>query len=135
MPFIWHLISLAGMRSPQKSREEMDRLFDSPFGSFLRSPASLRSWSPPLDVYQDKDNFTIVVDLPGLKKENIDISLRGETLTISGERKAEEGRTGFTRRAILRQLSADSETSNPSRSEQSESILPGRHPQSLASKS
>jgi HSP20 family protein len=78
-------------------REEMDRLFDSPFGSFLRSPASLRSWSPPLDVYQDKDNFTIVVDLPGLKKENIDISLRGETLTISGERKAEEkkGEQGF----------------------------------------
>jgi HSP20 family protein len=71
-------------------REEMDRLFDSPFGSFFRSPASLRSWSPALDVYQDRDNFTVAVELPGLKKEDIDISLHSDTLTISGERKAEE---------------------------------------------
>jgi len=79
-------------------REEMDRFFDSPFGSFLRSPGSLRSWSPPLDVYQDKDNFTVVVELPGLKRENIDISLRDDSLTVSGERKAEEnrGEQGFS---------------------------------------
>jgi HSP20 family protein len=78
-------------------REEMDRLFESPFGSFFRSPGSFRSWSPALDVYQDKDNFTVVVELPGLKKEEIDISLHGDALTISGERKAEEkkGKEGF----------------------------------------
>lgn len=78
-------------------REEMDRLVESPFGSFFRSPGSFRSWSPALDVYQDKDNFTVVVELPGLKKEEIDISLHGDALTISGERKAEEkkGKEGF----------------------------------------
>ena len=78
-------------------REEMDRLFDSPFGSFFRTPGSFRSWSPALDVHQNKDNFTVVVELPGLKKEEIDVSLHGDVLTISGERKAEEkkGEQGF----------------------------------------
>src|SRR6516162_7596266 len=71
-------------------REDMDRLFDSPFGSFFRTPGSLRNWSPALDVYETKDDFTVVVELPGLKKEAIDVSLHGDILTVSGERKAEE---------------------------------------------
>jgi HSP20 family protein len=77
--------------------EEMDRLFESPFGPFFRSPGSFRSWSPALDVYQDKDSFTVVVELPGLKKEEIDISLHDDVLTISGERRAHEkkGKEGF----------------------------------------
>jgi HSP20 family protein len=78
-------------------RQEMNRLFNSPFGSFFRSPASLRNWSPALDIYQDKDNFTVVVELPGLKKEDIDISLQNDMLTIAGTRKPEEkkGEEGF----------------------------------------
>jgi HSP20 family protein len=78
-------------------REEMDRLFGSTFGSAVGTPASFQSWSPPLDVYEDKDSFTVVIDLPGLKKENIEISLREQNLTISGQRIAEEraGDQGF----------------------------------------
>ena len=78
-------------------REEMDRLLESPVGPILRSPGSFRSWSPPLDVYEDKDTFTIVVDLPGLKKEDIEISLREQNLAITGERKPDEskGEEGF----------------------------------------
>jgi len=75
-------------------QEDMDRLFDSPFASFFRTPGTFRSWSPALDVYQDKDTFTVVVELPGLKKEEIDVSLHGDVLTISGERKAEEKKGG-----------------------------------------
>ena len=78
-------------------REEMDRLFGSTFGSTVRTPASFQSWSPPLDVYEDKETFTVVIDLPGLKKENIEISLREQNLTVSGERTVEEntGEQGF----------------------------------------
>ena len=71
-------------------RAEMDRVFESTFGSFSRSPAPLSRWSPPVDVYQDKDQFMVIVELPGLKKEEIEISLHDDTLTISGERKCEE---------------------------------------------
>ena len=71
-------------------RAEMDRVFESTIGSFSRSPAPLSRWNPAVNVYQDKDQFTVVVELPGLKKEEIEISLHDDTLTIAGERKREE---------------------------------------------
>jgi HSP20 family protein len=71
-------------------RAEMDRVFESTIGTFSRSPAPLSRWNAAVDVYQDKDQFTVVVELPGLKKEEIEISLHDDTLTISGERKREE---------------------------------------------
>jgi HSP20 family protein len=70
-------------------RAEMDRVFEST-GSFSASPAPLSRWNPAVNVYQDKDRFTVVVELPGLKKEEIEISLHDDTLTIAGERKREE---------------------------------------------
>ena len=71
-------------------RAEMDRVYNSTFGSSFRSPASLSRWNPAVDVYQDKDQFIVIAELPGLKKEEIEISLHDDTLTISGERKREE---------------------------------------------
>jgi HSP20 family protein len=70
-------------------RDELDRVFESPFASFFRPLGSLNRWNPAVDVYQDKDQFTVYAELPGLKKEEIEISLNGETLTIGGERKHE----------------------------------------------
>ena len=58
-------------------RAEMDRVFEST-GSFSASPAPLSRWNPAVNVYQDKDRFTVVVELPGLKKEEIEISLHDD---------------------------------------------------------
>lgn len=44
-------------------------------------------WSPSLDVYEDADKVTVQLELAGLKKEDFDISLEDDVLTISGERK------------------------------------------------
>ena len=46
-------------------------------------------WNPALDVYQDKDQVFVKCELPGLKKEEIAISLQENVLSISGERKNE----------------------------------------------
>ena len=70
-------------------RSELDRVFETSFGSFFRPLGSLNRWNPAVDVYQDKDQFTVYAELPGLKKEEIEISLNGDTLTIGGERKHE----------------------------------------------
>jgi len=70
-------------------RAEMDRVFEST-SSFSGSTDPLSRWNPAVNVYQDKDRFTVVVELPGLKKEEIEISLHDDTLTIAGERKREE---------------------------------------------
>lgn len=70
-------------------REEFDRVFDTSFGSVFRPLGSLNRWNPAVDVYQSKDQYTVHAELPGLKKEEIELSLNGDTLTISGERKQE----------------------------------------------
>src|ERR1700722_1795597 len=77
-------------------QEELDRVFDSSFGSFFRPLDSFKRWNPAVDVYQDSDQFTVYAELPGLKKEEIEISLDGGTLTIAGERKQEgNAKEGF----------------------------------------
>jgi len=69
-------------------RDEMNRLFDFSWPS--RDTGLLSGWSPALDVFEEKDRFSVVCELPGMKKEDIEITVRDNTLTISGERKLEE---------------------------------------------
>jgi HSP20 family protein len=70
-------------------REEMDRAFQSSFGSFFQ-PFAASERTPALDVHQDEDQFTVVVELPGLKKEDIEITLDNSVLTVAGQRKQQE---------------------------------------------
>jgi HSP20 family protein len=70
-------------------RDEMDRLFGL---TAPRDPGLFNGWSPALDIYQDKDNVVVKVELPGMKKEEIKISMHEGMLTITGERKLEEER-------------------------------------------
>lgn len=69
-------------------RDEMNRLFEGSFG--MRDFGLFSGWSPALDVYEDKDNVIVKLEVPGMKKEEIDISLHDGMLTITGERKQEK---------------------------------------------
>jgi HSP20 family protein len=71
-------------------RDEVDRLFDFSWPS--RDSGLFSGWSPALDVFDDKDNLVVKAELPGLKKEEINLSLHDGVLTISGERKLESER-------------------------------------------
>jgi HSP20 family protein len=75
---------LSGFGRLTNLQDELDRLFESP----------LRAWAPVLDVREDADNFVIRAELPGLKREEIDVSLQDDTLVISGERKVEKVEEG-----------------------------------------
>ena len=70
-------------------RDEIDRLFESPFGELTRTSQLLSGWTPALDVYEDKDHFIVKAELPGMKKEDIEVSFHDGGLSISGERKSE----------------------------------------------
>ena len=73
-------------------RDEMNRLFDLPTMSNLARQAQLFSnWTPALDLYQTADNVVAVVELPGMRKEDINISLHDGMLTIAGERQSSSG--------------------------------------------
>jgi len=73
-------------------RDDLDTLLDLPFWNTSSRQSQLFSgWTPSLDLYQNNDNIVAVVELPGMRKEDIEISLQDGTLTISGERKEERG--------------------------------------------
>jgi HSP20 family protein len=61
-------------------QDELDRLFESP----------LTGWTPPLDAHEDKNSFIVRMEVPGLKREDIQVSLQDGVLTISGERAEEK---------------------------------------------
>ena len=71
-------------------RDDIDRLFESPLTEWARNSNLLSGWNPALDLYEDKDNLYVKVELPGMKREDIDVSLHEGSLSISGERKGEE---------------------------------------------
>ena len=80
-------------------RQEISRLFELPFGESARE-SEFFGWAPVVDLYEDKDNVVVRAELPGLKKEDIDISLHQNSLIISGERKLEsEDKDGETSRS------------------------------------
>ena len=71
-------------------RDELDRFFEAPLAELARTSQLLSGWTPALDMYEDKDNVYIRAELPGMKKEDIDVSLHNGSLSISGERKTQE---------------------------------------------
>ncbi len=55
--------------------------------------------APPADVYEDENRITLKMEVPGIKQEDLDIRIDGNTLSVSGERKFEkdEKRENFRR--------------------------------------
>ena len=74
-------------------RDEMDRLFDVAFPalSSLQRGGLLGDWQGdfPVDLYQDKDAFTVRAELPGFRKEDIGVDLADGILTLTGHQKNE----------------------------------------------
>jgi HSP20 family protein len=72
-------------------RTEVNRLFDSflrePFGSLSDSVANWSRWAPSLDVAENDTTVTVRAELPGVDPKEIDITVTGDRLTISGEKK------------------------------------------------
>ena len=56
---------------------------------FLRIPELEGPWAPATEMYDKEDKLVVRVELPGMKKEDINVSVLGDTLTISGERSVE----------------------------------------------
>lgn len=78
---------------------EMSRLFDEVFGGAGRGAGSQQGrepsqWTPSLDVLSEDGDVVIRAELPGVRPEDVDITLSRGVLTIQGRRTAEEERQG-----------------------------------------
>lgn len=70
-------------------REAMDRLFEDSFTpARRRNQATEQIWRLPLDAYVTADEIIVLANVPGVKPEEVEITIEGDTLTIRGERPA-----------------------------------------------
>ncbi|MCC7086282.1 MAG: Hsp20/alpha crystallin family protein [Pirellulales bacterium] len=80
-----------GLSSMTEFRTEMNRLFDTffrePLGSIGESFSSLGRWAPTLDVAENDRTVIVRAELPGVDPKDLDITVTGDRLTISGEKK------------------------------------------------
>jgi len=78
--------------------DEIDQLFGRSLAEFTQGAQLPASWSPVVDVFEDKDAYTVKAELPGLKKEEIEVSVHDGALVISGERKLAQKAEGEVHR-------------------------------------
>jgi HSP20 family protein len=86
---------LSPFRGFYDAHSEVDRLFNemlSPLGRRGRQGTTqqLAAWAPAVDVLTKDDDLVIRAELPGLKQDDVDITLQNGVLTISGEHKVDE---------------------------------------------
>ncbi len=79
---------------PWQSFRDLERRFDGIFGRPLipvwrHLLTEERAWAPALEVYEKEDKFVVKAELPGMKEEDIDVSISDDTLSIKGQRKSE----------------------------------------------
>ena len=73
-------------------RSAMDRLFEDSFVSPLswRTIAGSETVAPPIDVHETADDLVVTASLPGIKPDDVEITMTGQSLTLRGEFKADQ---------------------------------------------
>jgi HSP20 family protein len=78
--------------------ERMRRMLEQTFGGMLDEPAG---WVPAVDIEELEDAYVVEAEVPGVKREDVNIEVSGNELTINGEIKVRE-REGIIRRRTRR---------------------------------
>jgi HSP20 family protein len=87
--FRTNLLGLNPFTLMRRFTDEMDRAFG--------KTSETAAWRPVIEVKRDKDRMLVHAELPGLKKEDVKVTITGDLLEIEGERKfaKEENRNGY----------------------------------------
>ena len=65
----------------------LNALLDDAFSGWPGNGVATSAWLPAVDVFEDKESLKIVAELPGLKPEDVKITMENNTLTLRGEKK------------------------------------------------
>lgn len=68
--------------------DHLNRYFDEAFGG-RQGELDYATWTPAVDLREEADHFVLHADMPGMKKEDIEVGVENNVLTIRGERKFE----------------------------------------------
>ena len=76
-------------REVDSLQTEVNRVFDAFFGAGAGQATRARRWVPAMDLVETEDQLVLKADLPGLGIDDIEIEVKDNVLTVSGERRAE----------------------------------------------
>lgn len=83
------------MRELASMQDRMNRMWRGWSGPFDRGHDDVTSggaWAPPVDIYESSNREIVLkADLPGLKREDIDLTVENNTLTVRGDRRRDPG--------------------------------------------
>jgi HSP20 family protein len=85
-PTLWRAHVPAAWDDLFTTRREIDRVFDR---FFSQAGSMAGPWVPVVDVRETKDAIEVVAELPGLRPEDVEVSIENNVLSISGEKKQE----------------------------------------------
>ena len=78
-------------------RREIDRLFEDTFGRDV----SRSGWVPPVDVREDGKEIVLEIELPGIKREDVEVTAENGVLTIRGEKQNRTHESGEGRYHVI----------------------------------
>jgi HSP20 family protein len=82
----WRIQRFDPFRQLTDIETEFSRTFDAYFGVRPRNGSSERTWAPPIDVYETRDDLVVAVELPGAREKDIHLSMAGDVLSLRGQR-------------------------------------------------
>ena len=94
----WPISFKTAFEELERMRQQMDKLFED-LTEGIKEPTLSAGVFPPINLSENKDNYYVRAELPGVKAEDLDISVTADSLIISGERKIpEEENVNYHRR-------------------------------------
>ena len=85
-----NIIKYDPFREMRSLQDEVNRLFASSFSRGDDNELMRGAWSPQVDIFENKDQIVLEAELPGMKPEDVNISIENNVLTLHGERKFEK---------------------------------------------
>ena len=69
--------------------DRMNRVFNDPFARLATPAEAVSGWLPPVDIHEEPDRIVLRAEVPGISRDDIDVSVENGTLTLRGEKKQE----------------------------------------------
>jgi HSP20 family protein len=91
-------------------QDRMNRLFRDSYGEGREEALTTTTFAPPVDVYEDEQNVTLKIEVPGIDEKDIDVRIENNTLTVHGERKFEKEEKEENYRRVERQYGSFTRT-------------------------
>jgi len=85
-----NIVKYDPFRDLRNIQDEMNRLFSGTFSHGNQDEVLRGAWSPSVDIFENKNEIVLEAELPGMKAEDVNISIENNVLTLHGERKFEK---------------------------------------------